>query len=255
LKYDLLDVINRPGKADAGYCWCLSDYKHPFIFANFNGTSGDIDVLTHEAGHAFQYFKSRNYDIIEYRSPSSESAEIHAMSMEFLTYPWMEGFFKEDAEKYFFSHLNNSLLFMPYGCAVDHFQHIIYKNPNYTPNQRAGVWKEMQDLYLPDYKMDLTPYLESGRFWQKQAHIYEMPFYYIDYVLAQVCAIQFWQKSTENRTEAWGDYVRLCKAGGTMPFLKLVELANLKSPFEDGTVKGITTGILNHLNAIDDTRF
>ncbi len=255
LKYNLLDVINRPGKADAGYCWCLSDYKHPFIFANFNGTSGDIDVLTHEAGHGFQYFRSRDYPVIEHRDPTSESAEIHAMSMEFLTYPWMQSFFKEDTEKYFFSHLNRSLLFLPYGCAVDHFQHIIYKNPDYTPDQRADVWKKMEALYLPDYKMDATPYLASGRFWHKQGHIFEMPFYYIDYVLAQICAFQFWQKANNNREEAWADYVRLCTAGGTQPFLELVKLANIKSPFEAGTVKSITTDIVKHLDSIDDTKF
>jgi len=193
--------------------------------------------------------------VIEHREPSSESAEIHAMSMEFLTYPWMQGFFQEDTEKYFFSHLSKKLLVLPYGCAVDHFQHIIYKNPDYTPNQRADVWKDMEDLYLPDNKMDSIPYLQSGRFWQKQGHIFEMPFYYIDYILAQICAFQFWQKANNNRDEAWADYVRLCVAGGTKPFLGLVELANLKSPFEDGTVKSITGDILKHLNTIDDTKF
>jgi len=255
LEYDLLDVENRPGKADAGYCWCLSDYKHPFIFANFNGTAGDIDVLTHEAGHAFQYFESRNYQIEEYRHSSSESAEIHSMSMEFLTYPWMESFFEEDAEKYFFSHLNGSILFLPYGCAVDHFQHIIYENPEFSPDDRADAWKEMEKLYMPSKTPNLTPALESGRFWHKQGHIFEDPFYYIDYVLAQICAFQFWQKANNNRAEAWKDYLRLCKAGGTAPFLELVKLANLKSPFEDGTVKSITSDIVSHLNSIDDTKF
>ncbi len=255
LDHELLDVINRPGKADMGYCWELTKYKHPFIFANFNGTSGDIDVLTHEAGHAFQYFSSRDYQITEYRWPSAESAEIHSMSMEYLTYPWMKGFFEDDAEKYFFAHINASLLFMPYGCAIDHFQHIVYQNPEMTPNERAAAWKEMEALYLPDWKYDNNLYLEAGRFWQRQGHLFEDPFYYIDYVLAGMCAIQFWQKNQKDSAQAWGDYLRLCKAGGTKPFLGLVKLAKLNSPFEDGVVKGIANDLKAYLEKIDDTKF
>ena len=254
-KYDLLDVINRPGKADVGYCWELTDYKHPFIFANFNGTSGDIDVLTHEAGHAFQYYCSRNTEITEYRWPSSEACEIHSMSMEFLTYPWMEGFFKEDSEKYYFSHLARCLIFLPYGCAVDHFQHLIYSKPNATPDERGEMWKEMEALYLPDRNHDWNDYLKSGRFWQRQGHIYESPFYYIDYVLAEICAFQFWQKNDRDKKSTWDDYLRLCKAGGKFSFLKLVELANLRSPFEDGAVESIANDVVAYLDQIDDSKF
>ncbi len=255
LKYDLLDVINRPGKADAGYCWCLSNYKHPFIFANFNGTSGDIDVLTHEAGHAFQYFCSSQSGILEYREPSSESCEIHAMSMEVLTYPWMHTFFEEDVEKYFFAHLSRGILFYPYGCAVDHVQHLFYENPHFTPQERADAWKEMERLYLPDYQYDKNAYLESGRYWQRQGHFFEDPFYYIDYVLAGVCAYQFWQKSNKDKGEAWKDYHTLCKAGGTAPFLELLKIANLKSPFEGDCVERIAKDIAAYLEGIDDTKF
>jgi len=160
LSNNLLDVENRPGKADAGYCSFLDKFKHPFIFANFNGTLLDIEVLTHEAGHAFQFYESRNYEIKEYRKPTSETCEIHAMSMEFLTYPWMESFFEEDTEKYFFAHLNSSILSL-------HFQHIIYENPEFSIDDRADVWKEMEALYLPNVPSDLTPSLASGRYWHK----------------------------------------------------------------------------------------
>ena len=255
LKYDLMDLTCRPGKNDGGFCSSISDYRHPFIFANFNGTSADLRVLTHEAGHAFQYFRSRHNDIIEYRWPSSESAEIHSMSMEHLTYPWMKEFFEEDTDKYLFSHMDARLRSIPYLCANDHFQHIIYKNPEYSPDQRAEVWKEMRELYLPDHKMDTTPYLRSGRFWQSIMHIYQYPFYMIDYALAQICAFQFWQKANYNREETWKDYLRLCNAGGTKPFLQLVELAGLKSPFEEGCVKGIAGDIVQYLDTIDDSQF
>jgi len=255
LDHDLMDVINRPGKADAGYCWSVSQYKHPFIFANFNGTAGDVDVLTHEAGHAFQYFESRKYDTLEYWHTSADAAEIHSMSMEFLTYPWMQSFFEEDTEKYYFSHLNGCLLFLPYGCAVDHFQHILYEKPEMTADERAAAWKEMEALYLPDWPANAHPNLESGRFFQKQGHIFESPFYYIDYVLAQICAFQFWLKARENRDEAWADYLKLCQAGGTGSFLELVELAGLESPFKEGTVKKVTTEISDYLDSIDDSKF
>jgi len=255
LKNNLMDLKNRDGKKDNGYCWCISNYGHPFIFANFNGTERDISVLTHEAGHAFQYYKSRNYNIIEYREPSSESAEVHAMAMEILTYPWMELFFKEDTEKYIFSHISKNVFLMTYATAIDHFQHIIYENPDYTPNQRASVWKTMEELYLPDHKMDSSDYLKSGRFWQKVMHIYEKPFYSIDYVLALVCAFQFWQREGVSKNETWEDYVLLCKNGGRMSFLELIKAANIDSPFEDGVVRKIAAKITDYLNSVDDLSF
>lgn len=255
LKHNLIDYLNKPGKADVGYCWELSSYRHPFIFANFNGTSGDIDVLTHEAGHAFQYFKSSANPVIEYRSPSSESAEIHSMSMEFLTYPWMEGFFKEDTAKYYYAHLTKSLLFLPVGCAVDHFQHTIYENPEMSADERATAWNDLAKLYMPDEQHNFTPYLEGGRYWQKIEHIFNLPFYYIDYVLAQICAFQFWQKASEDRATAWKDYVHLCEAGGTTSFLELLKIGNLKSPFEPGVVKQTTSKIIEFLDGIDDSKF
>jgi len=255
LKYNLIDYLNKPGKADKGYCWELSNYRHPFIFANFNGTSGDIDVLTHEAGHAFQYFKSGANPIVHYRSPSQESAEIHSMSMEFLTYPWMKGFFKEDTSKYYYAHLTKSLLFLPFGCAGDHFQQTIYENPKMSPNERAAVWNDLAKLYMPDNKYNSTPYLKDGRYWQRIQHLFNMPFYFIDYVLAQICAFQFWQKAGEDRATAWKDYVRLCEAGGTTSFLELLKIGNLKSPFEPGVVKQTTSKIIGFLDAIDDSKF
>ncbi len=255
LEYGLMDVMSRPGKEDGGYAYEISKYKHPFIFANFNGTSKDIDVLTHEVGHAFQYFQCRDYEVIEYRTSNHESSEIHSMAMELLAYPWMEGFFKEDTEKYYYYHLSDSLFHLPFGCAIDHFQHIIYQNPEYTPDQRAEVWLQMEELYLPDYDSSLTPALKNGRFWQHIPHIFGFPMMYIEYILAQICAYQFWKKAKEDKKSAWQDYLNLCNAGGTKPFLELLKVANLQSPFEDGTVKNVTGIIIDHLDSIDDSQF
>lgn len=248
----LLDLLAKKGKAGGGYCTYIENYQAPFIFANFNGTSDDIDVLTHEAGHAFQVYSSRHFEIPEYLWPTFESCEIHSMSMEFFTYPWMEKFFEEDTEKYYFSHLSSALTFLPYGVAVDEFQHRIYSQPDLTPQERHSVWREMEKKYLPHRQYGDNEYLEKGGYWQRQGHIYEAPFYYIDYTLAQICAFQFWKRMNENREEAWHDYVKLCKEGGSKSFLQLVETANLISPFEDGCVESVVGFIEGYLNSIDD---
>ncbi|MCG7346066.1 M3 family oligoendopeptidase [Sporosarcina sp. ACRSL] len=248
----LLDLEAKKGKETGGYCTFIDDYDSPFIFSNFNGTSGDIDVLTHEAGHAFQVYSSRNIGIPEYVWPTHEGAEIHSMSMEFFTWPWMELFFKEDTEKYKFAHLSSGLLFLPYGVAVDEFQHVVYENPEMTPAERKAEWKRIEKTYLPMRDYDGNPYLEAGSIWQRQSHIYEVPFYYIDYTLAQICAFQFWKRSFEDREAAWKDYLHLCKLGGSKPFTELVKEANLISPFEDGCVESVVGTIEAWLNSVDD---
>ncbi|MFC4557629.1 M3 family oligoendopeptidase [Virgibacillus kekensis] len=252
LDRNLMDLEAQKGKEAGGYCTFIEDYQSPFIFSNFNGTSGDIDVLTHEAGHAFQFYSSRNIGIPEYLMPTYESAEIHSMSMEFFTWPWMELFFKEDTEKYKYSHLADGLQFLPYGVAVDEFQHKVYENPDWTPDQRKAAWKELEEIYLPHRDYDGIPYLESGSFWQRQGHIYEVPFYYIDYTLAQICAFQFWKRSRDNREDAWNDYLNLCKLGGSKSFLGLVEAANLRSPFQKGSVESVIGTIEEWLDSVDD---
>ncbi|MDW0112908.1 M3 family oligoendopeptidase [Sporosarcina saromensis] len=249
---NLLDLVAKKGKESGGYCTFIDDYDSPFIFSNFNGTSGDIDVLTHEAGHAFQVYSSRNIGIPEYVWPTYEGAEIHSMSMEFFTWPWMELFFQEETEKYKFAHLSSGLLFLPYGVAVDEFQHVIYENPEMSPAERKEAWRKIEKTYLPMRDYDGIPFLEAGGIWQRQSHIYQSPFYYIDYTLAQICAFQFWKRSFENREEAWNDYLHLCKLGGSKPFTELVKEANLLSPFEDGSVESVIGSIENWLNQVDD---
>ena len=251
---DLFDVEAKKGKEGGGYCTMIADYKAPFIFSNFNGTQGDVEVLTHEAGHAFQTYMSRNITVPEYSFPTLESAEIHSMSMEFFTYPWMELFFKEDTDKFKFSHMADSISFLPYGVAVDEFQHVVYENPELTPEERRQEWKKIEAKYLPSTDYDGIEPLESGAFWHKQGHIFGAPFYYIDYTLAQVCALQFWKRAKEDFEDAWKDYLALCKVGGSLPFNSLVELANLKSPFEEGSLESVIDEVHSYLNSIDDKK-
>ena len=252
---ELMDLVNKEGKSTGGYCSFIGKYKAPYIFSNFNGTSGDIDVLTHEAGHAFQVYSSRNIGLDEYNWPTYEACEIHSMSMEFFTYPWMELFFEHETDKYKFAHLASAIKFLPYGVAVDEFQHFVYENPNATPKERNEAWRNIEKKYLPHINYGDNMFLENGGFWQKQSHIFSSPFYYIDYTLAQVCAFQFWKKDQENHASAWNDYVKLCQAGGSQSFLNLVKLANLMSPFQDGCVQNVVEIIKNWLDSVDDSKF
>ena len=251
---DLLDLVTKKGKAGGGYCTFFPKYKSPFIFSNFNGTSGDVDVLTHEAGHAFQVYKSREYKLPEYVWPTLEACEIHSMSMEFFAWPWMDTFFEGDVDKYKFSHLASSLLFIPYGVTVDEFQHFVYENPQATPDERKAKWREIEKQYLVSRDYSGNDLLERGGYWFRQGHIFSNPFYYIDYTLAQVCALQFWVKMNEDKDKAWSEYVRLCEAGGSHSFLELVKIANLNNPFEDGTIESVLPKINQYLDKVDDKK-
>ena len=249
---DLLDLLSKKGKMSGGYCTYIPEHKAPFIFANFNGTAHDIDVLTHEAGHAFQVYQSRSFDVPEYLWPTYEACEIHSMSMEFLTWPWMNLFFENDTDKYKFIHLSEALLFIPYGVTVDEFQHWVYENPEVTPQERREKWLEIEKKYLPTRDYGEVEELKNGIFWFRQGHIFSSPFYYIDYTLAQVCAFQFWIKSREDREKAWQDYLNLCKLGGSKSFFELMKSANLKNPFEEGTLAAVIPKIKEYLDSVDD---
>lgn len=253
LDQDLLDLDSLPGKAGGGYCTYIPKYRAPFIFANFNGTSHDVDVLTHEAGHAFQVYSSRdNYP--QYRWPTYEAAEIHSMSMEFLAWPWIDGFFKEDADKYKFFHLDSSISFLPYGVTVDEFQHEIYSRPDMTKEERKATWRKIEKKYLPFKDYDDDHFLEKGTYWYRQGHIFGSPFYYIDYTLAQVLAFQYWVKSRENHQEAFKSYLKLCRLGGSKSFVNLIKAVNLDNPFVDGTVRKVIEPIKAYLDGVDDQK-
>ncbi|MFK7973105.1 MAG: M3 family oligoendopeptidase [Bacteroidia bacterium] len=248
---ELMDLETRPGKAPGGYCTYLDNFEVPYIFANFNGTKGDIFVLTHEAGHAFQVYSSRGQEVPEYQWPTMEACEIHSMSMEFFTRPYMDLFFEEKADQYRYAHLFEAIAFLPYGAAIDEFQHVVYEQPELSPAERRAAWRDIERKYLPHRDYDGNDYLELGGFWQAQRHIFKMPFYYIDYVLAQLCAFQFWFKAIDNHDQAFADYVKLCKAGGTMPFLSLVDYAGLKSPFDNSVIKSVVERLSQEIAKVD----
>ena len=254
LDNELLDVLSTPGKRAGGYCTSLGDYHVPFIFANFNGTQHDVEVVTHEAGHAFAAWLNRDRIPQSYIWPSLEACEVHSMSMEFFAWPWAEGFFGEDTRKFHYSHLAGALTFIPYGTMVDHFQHIVYEKPEMTPAERHAVWKELLGVYMPWVKLgDGIPFYGDGEGWQRQLHIYVNPFYYIDYCLAQTVSLQFWALLQKDKDNAWQHYMAYTKQGGSCVFTKLLENAGLESPFGEACLRGVCETAKAWLDSYDLT--
>lgn len=250
----LMDVLSTKGKAGGGFMTTLFDYKVPFIFANFNGTAGDVDVVTHEAGHAFSYYMNTDHVPASLCMPTSEACEVHSMSMEFLAWPWEEGFFGDDARKYRYAHLAGALTFIPYGTMVDHFQHEMYEHPELTPAERHATWRRLLAVYMPWMAIDGDiPFYAEGEGWQRQQHIYMWPFYYIDYCLAQTVALEIWELSQDDFKNAWEHYMAYTRQGGTRPFSELVEHAGLVSPFDEACLKGICEKASAWLDAYDLT--
>ncbi len=241
IDHKLMDLTNRPGKAASGYMTMLSDYNAPFVFSCFNGTAGDVRVLTHEMGHAFAgYSAMKNQPTALYWSSGMDIAEIHSMAMEQFSYPYAESFFGEKADKFRFSHMQEALTFVPFGVAVDEFQHIIYENPKLTPKQRTAEWRKLEKKYMPWRDWDGIDFFEKGGWWYHKHHIFLYPFYYIEYTLTTMGALELGARAAEDREKAWNDYHALCKAGGSLNYLSLLKTADLAVPFEEGAVAKAT---------------
>ena len=250
----LMDVLSTEGKAGGGFMTQIPDYNVPFIFANFNGTQGDVEVVTHEAGHAFSYYMNTHVVPITLSMPSMEACEVHSMSMEFMAWPWAEEFFGDDARKYRYAHLAGAITFIPYGTMVDHFQHEVYEHPEMTPAERHATWKRLLGVYMPWMRLDGDiPFYADGEGWQRQSHIYENPLYYIDYCLAQTVALEFWAMSQDDFKGAWEHYMAYTRQGGTRAFTDLLAHAGMTSPFDDGCLKAICERATAWLESYDLT--
>ena len=248
MEYELFDLDSKHGKRAGGYCTILPQYHAPFIFSNFNGTDADVNVLTHEAGHAFAGFTATKYQKTpELCHSTSEINEIHSMSMELWTYPWMENFFGDKAEEYRKEHLADALMKIPYMLCVDEYQHKVFENPEMTTMERRAVWSGLEKIYMPWRNYAGNEFLESGAFWIKQQHIFLYPFYYVDYAMAQMGAFEFYTKMKEDRKAAWADYYKLCAAGGSMGYFDLLKYSGLHKVLEDGSVKIILKGVFEEL--------
>lgn len=251
LENEAFDVFSREGKWGGGYCTSFDKYKQPFILANFNGTAADVDVMTHECGHAFADYMTADNELKELGIGGMETAECHSMSMEFFAWKYIDKFFGQKAKEYKFKHLTDALSFLPYGIIVDYFQHIVYENPSLTPAQRKAEWKKLEETFRPWLCIDGIPYLELGTRWQYQMHIYESPFYYIDYTLAQTIAFQFLLLSLENYDKAFETYFKFLCHGGELMFTQLVKEAGLTSPFEEGALYDIGQKISSLIDKLE----
>lgn len=252
---ELMDLTAKKGKSAGGYCTYIHGEKMPFIFSNFNGTYGDVTVLTHEFGHAFQVYSGRHHEEPEFVWPTTEAAEIFSMGMEFITWPWMDLFFGDQTEKFKFMHMQNNLTFIPYGVSVDEFQHVIYENPDLTPKERKRVWRDIEKKYMPYLDYGDNKFLAEGGFWQKQGHIYQVPFYYIDYTLAQIAAFEIYNRFEEDRKKAWEDYMKMCEVSGSQPFTQILKMGHLSNPFDVEVIKEIISKVEMTINAFDDSQF
>lgn len=239
IENDAFDVISREGKWGGGYCTEFPKYKQPFILANFNGSSADVDVLTHEAGHAFASYLEFKNNLDPEAPLGMETAETHSMSMEFFCWKYIDKFFGERARDYKYKHLLDSLSFLTYGVIVDEFQHVVYENPELTPDERDAEWNRLEKKYRPYLNTEGMVYFDKGTRWQYQMHIFEMPFYYIDYCLAQSDALQFLFKSLDDYDKAFADYCAFASKYGTEFFTDMLIKANIKSPFEEGALKEV----------------
>lgn len=243
LENNLMDLDSKKGKAVGGYCTDIPDWGSPFIFANFNGTAGDVEVLTHEAGHAFAGYVARDQKILETRCPTMDAAETHSMSMELFSRPWDPLFFGDETEKFYVYQLEMALDFIPYGCLVDDFQTTMYENPDLTPAQRKQTWRDLEKKYRPWIDFDNLEFFKDGGGYQRQHHIYSYPLYYIDYCLAQTTALEFWAASEKDWKDAFSRYLTFVKGGGTKTYVQLVKDAGLELPFRDGCIKSLSADI------------
>ena len=246
---EAFDVDSRDGKWGGGYCTEFADYEQVFILANFNGSADDVDVVTHEFGHAFAMEQAFQYGDFEMGVGGMETAECHSMSMEYLSWKYMDKFF-EDVKGYKKRHLSEGLSFLPYGVIVDEFQHKIYENPELTPAERKAEWNKLESKYRPYMSTKGIPYLEEGTRWQFQMHIFETPFYYIDYVLASTVAMAFLVASRKDYDLALKKYIELSRAGGTKFFSQLVKDAGVAYPFGKGTLEELGKEILRVLEEL-----
>lgn len=232
-----LDLETRPDKAPGGFCEAFATTGMPVIFANFTGTQDDIRVLVHEMGHAAQMHGSRTQPCFDCLLPTMEAAEVNSMALELLASPHAGLLVEEGAAERFRRVQLVSLLVLMCMCALgDHFQHEVYARPEASPAERHAIWHRLERLYVPWTDWDDLAYPAAGGAWQPVLHFFLVPFYFIDYALAQCCALQFWVRAKHDPSGAMDDYMELAARGGSASFGELMRSAGLRSPFEPGAL-------------------
>ena len=233
---DCLDLDSRKGKAPGGYQYYLQKSRLPFIFMNAAGTQRNIETMIHEAGHAFHSFYSGHLDLIHERDSPIEFAEVASMSMELLTHPhWEEFYDNKDADRARRKHLEDIISFMPWMATIDAFQHWVYANPNHSREQRAEKWLELGERFGPN--VDMTGFEDIHKVsWQRQGHLFGVPFYYVEYGIAQLGALQMWKYHRRDTQDALDRYKAGLSLGYTRGLTELFQASGLELSFSESYV-------------------
>ena len=243
----LLDLSNRKGKAPGGYQSTLTEARVPFIFMNAVGLQRDVETILHEAGHAFHALATREEDLYPYRGAPIEFCEVASMSMELLGNKYLEEFYSTpDANRARRTHLEGVMNIFPWIATVDAFQHWIYTHPGHTREQRKTAWLDLMDRFGGD--VDWRGYEEiRANLWHRQLHIFIHAFYYIEYGIAQLGALQVWANSKRNQTAALNDYKRALKLGGSRPLPELFQSAGCQFEFSRKTIAPLAKTVREEL--------
>ena len=246
----LLDLANRKGKAPGGYQCSLDESRLPFIFMNSVGVQRDVETLLHEAGHAFHAMASQNEPLHSYRHAPIEFCEVASMAMELLGSEFLEEFYnEEEARRARIAHLEGIVFVFPWIATVDAFQHWLYLNPNHSIEERDKAWSNLIDRFGGN--VDWTNYESAkAKLWHKQLHIFLHPFYYIEYGIAQLGALQVWANSKNNSSKALADYKAALALGGSRPLPKLFEHCNIRFDLSRNTVAPMADLLRKELNTL-----
>lgn len=235
----LIDLENRKGKRAGAYCTSFPDEGRVAIFCNSTGDEADVSTLMHEMGHAFQGWESQPIPTVDLQWPTSDACEVHSMGMEYLSMRHMNEFFNDEhVVKYRRNRWKESVEIICYIAVVDEFQHWVYENPNATATERDQKWNEIWDVYKSGVDYEGMEDFKAAR-WYAQGHIYWMPFYYIDYAIAETGAMQLALLDAQDHDRAMDTYLKLCRIGGTMSVLDIFKAAGLRSPFDPEVMRDL----------------
>tara|TARA_B100001113_G_scaffold353853_1_gene360610 strand:+ start:766 stop:2469 length:1704 start_codon:yes stop_codon:yes gene_type:complete len=248
---EVLDLESRKGKAPGGYQYNLEKTGLPFIFMNASGQQGDVETMIHEAGHAFHTMYCSHQPLIQDRSYPIEFAEVASMSMELLTQPYWDEFYdsRETTDRARKMHLEAIIGLLAWICRIDAFQHWMYSNPNHTRRERSKTWLDLRAKYGPKTNWDGFEE-DEALFWQTQGHIFGAPFYYIEYGIAQLGALQIWMTQLENPEKALNDYATAMKLGNTRTLPHLFESADIKLSFDESHIGNLINSVRKSLSGL-----
>jgi oligoendopeptidase F len=249
VRNELLDLMSRPGKAPGGYMYPIEDMRLPFIFINGVGRHDDVQTLLHEGGHGFHTLAVREQDLSAYREPPIEFAEVASMAMEMLGLEKLDVVYDEDdAKQAYVAHMNDVLDTFTWVATIDAFQHWIYTHEGHSPEERVQAWTELRTRFAPwiDWS-GLEEYRDHE--WQRQGHLFGSAFYYIEYAIAQIGALQVWRNERQDHEAAVAAYRKALALGGSRPLPELFEAANLRFAMDKSILQELIPDVMEQRSA------